>query len=84
MVFQPGQSGNPNGRPKDTAEVRELAKKYTLQAIERLADIMDNGDKDAAKINAATALLDRGWGRPSQSIDIDDAVKDLVQLVIKK
>ena len=38
--FAPGQSGNPGGRPKGTAEVRELARKHTEAAIKKLAAIM--------------------------------------------
>ena len=32
--FKPGQSGNPGGRPKGFAEVRELAREHTVAAIE--------------------------------------------------
>jgi hypothetical protein len=33
VAFQKGQSGNPGGRPKENAEVSELAKAHTLEAI---------------------------------------------------
>ena len=34
--FQKGRSGNPGGRPKVVAEVKELARKHTGKAIETL------------------------------------------------
>jgi hypothetical protein len=40
--FQKGQSGNPGGRPKVVAEVRELAREHTSKAVETLVSIMTN------------------------------------------
>jgi len=37
--FAPGQSGNPGGRPKDEFKVAELARSYTLEAVETLVDL---------------------------------------------
>ena len=68
-AFRPGQSGNPGGRPKAIAEVRHLARQYTSLAIETLASIVQHGDKETARVAAAQALLDRGWGKAVQSLD---------------
>lgn len=67
--FLPGQSGNPGGRPKALREVMELARAKTEAAVEALAGIMsDEAAPAAARVSAATALLDRGWGRPVQGL----------------
>lgn len=68
MPFKPGQSGNPGGRPKEDPEVKELARQHTAEAIERLAAWM-RSDNPKASVSAAVQLLDRGWGRASQSIE---------------
>ncbi|MDE2100282.1 MAG: hypothetical protein KGL39_23730 [Patescibacteria group bacterium] len=70
--FPPGNSANPGGRPKlpeDVKHVRELARQYTEQAIEGLLDALQNGS-GPAKVAAANALLDRGWGKPQQDVDV--------------
>ncbi len=67
--FKPGQSGNPGGRPKETAEVRTLAREHTTEAVEALRSIMSSGDEPAsARVAAANSLLDRGWGRSPLAI----------------
>jgi hypothetical protein len=61
--FLPGQSGNPGGRPKDEHRVSELARSYTVEAIETLVDLMRHGKDERVRGTAAQALLDRGWGK---------------------
>src|SRR6476620_10843994 len=59
--WAPGRSGNPGGRPGGVAEVRELARTHTAEAIGCLLKEMRDGDTSHARIAAANALLDRGW-----------------------
>jgi hypothetical protein len=69
--FKKGQSGNPSGRPKDDLKLRELARKHTREAVETLIEVMSDKDTPpAARVNAAIAILDRGYGRPGQSVDM--------------
>ena len=69
MPFQPGQSGNPGGRPKEVGEVRALARQYTAKAIKTLAAIMaDESARGSERVAAAVALLDRGFGKPAQAV----------------
>jgi hypothetical protein len=54
--------------------VRELARKYTVEAIETLVEIMrDEQSPPAVRVAAANALLDRGHGRPPQAIETSTA-----------
>lgn len=70
--FPKGTSGNPGGMPKGVAEVKALARQWGPQAIETLANIMLRGSSERARIAAADALLDRGFGKPTQPIAGDD------------
>jgi hypothetical protein len=71
--WKKGQSGNPEGgrlqRP-ELREIRELAATYSVAAIDTLAKIMLNGRTPASvRVAAAQALLDRGYGKPTQPLE---------------
>ena len=61
---------------KAPTEIRSLARSHTESALTVLAAIMNKTDApEAARVSAANALLDRGWGKPAQAItggDEDD------------
>jgi hypothetical protein len=73
-------SGNPGGRPampktseerRFDADMRQLAREHGPDAIAKIRAIMD--DENAphmARLNAANSLLDRGYGRPGQSVEL--------------
>ena len=51
------------------AEIKALAKKHSKAAIKVLAAIMNQADGPAtARVSAAQALLDRGWGKAAQPL----------------
>jgi len=73
-----GQSGNRSGRPKRPAtveahkiiaDVKAAARELTPQALGTLQEIIeDKRAPPAARVTAATAILDRGWGRPTETV----------------
>jgi len=70
-TFQPGQSGNPNGRPKNVGDVRRIARTYSEDALKTLAEIMQDKDiAPPARVAAAQCLLDRGYGKPTQQVEL--------------
>jgi Family of unknown function (DUF5681) len=84
--FKPGVSGNPDGRPKrpETIEARRVvanvkaaARELTPVAIDTLEKAMtDQKAPWAPKIAAAIAILDRGWGKPTQPVEANVNIFD--------
>lgn len=70
-TWAPGRSGNPGGRPRAVVEVRDLARSCTEAAVRTLVEVMTNPKAPAAaRVAAAVAVLDRGWGRPQQAVAV--------------
>ena len=81
-----GVSGNPAGRPRSLAtiegrkviaDVKAAARALTPEAIATLLTVMtDAKAPPAARVGAATGILDRGWGKPTQSVEPQVSVLD--------
>jgi len=68
--WRKGQSGNPGGRPKVIGDLQEQARQWAPEALEALREIAASRDAPpSARVSAAVALLDRGYGKLAQSID---------------
>ena len=67
--FQKGESGNPGGRPKLPAEMREMFQTKGAEAFAVLCKHLHANDPRVS-VSAATQILDRAYGRPVQSIDV--------------
>lgn len=79
--FQPGVSANPGGRPKMSEDVREAFRALTPAAIKTLGDLVTNGRTENVRLQAASIILDRFYGKPTQPI-CGDASADPVGLKI--
>jgi hypothetical protein len=65
---------------KALTDIRSLARTHTQGAIKCLAGIMNQSEAPAAaRVAAASALLDRGWGKPTATIE---AGEELAKLLI--
>ncbi|WP_454620143.1 hypothetical protein [Bradyrhizobium cenepequi] len=55
---------------KTLTEIRSLARSHTRTALNVLVGIMRSKDATpAARVSAANAILDRGWGKAPQAIE---------------
>ena len=58
---------------KAPIEIKSLARGHTETALNVLVGIMNQSEAPpAARVSAATALLDRGWGKPAQAIEMPE------------
>lgn len=70
--WQAGRSGNPAGRSKSEYALRDYARTFTKEALETIAGVMrDENAPPEARIRAADALLNRGWGKAPASLDVN-------------
>jgi len=94
--WQPGQSGNPSGRPKGTRDLAGYVLETTYGGKELVDDLVcmargimpnvavqegsrprkDQQVRPADQLKAIEMLLDRGFGRSPQQIDIAHSVSD--------
>lgn len=84
--FLPGYTANPGGRPKGLVNLRELARTFTEEAIQTLAECLHDGD-GRVRVAAANALLDRGWGKPVQPTEDQpehDALAEMTDEELKR
>jgi hypothetical protein len=70
---RPG-AGRKRGRPDRATAVEkegleERARRHTDVALRTLVAIATKGKSEPARVTAATALLDRGYGKPRQAVE---------------
>jgi len=66
--FEKGKSGNPGGVPKALKELKTLAREHSTRAVARLAELME--EDGAVGVAACNSILDRGWGKPTQAVEV--------------
>jgi hypothetical protein len=71
--FLPGSVQNPKGRAAKVRIFSNLAveaRKFAPLALDVLVDLMKSDPSGSVRLSAALAVLDRGFGKPAQSIDL--------------
>jgi hypothetical protein len=78
----PNKAGRPKN-PKNAAEVRELAREKTGAMLEFLSRTALNPKVAiGVRVTCATEILNRGWGKAPQSLDVNHDVQgDLAALL---
>jgi hypothetical protein len=62
-------AGRPSGaRNTVGADLREAAREYTPEALETLRSICKSAASESARVAAASAILDRAYGKPAATV----------------
>lgn len=70
---------------KAPIEIRSLARKHTESALRVLSAIMNKENApESARVAAAQALLDRGWGKATQFIEAETTHRYVARVPDKK
>jgi hypothetical protein len=69
--------------PRSLTEIRSLARSHTRSALNVLVAVMRNTKATPpARVAAANAILDRGWGKATQPIENgDDGALELIHRI---
>lgn len=86
--FKPGCSGNPGGRPAGFAKLIQEKTRDGVTLVEFMLRVFGGKVKAslAQRMEAATWLADRGFGRPKQAVEhsMDDADALRLTIITKK
>jgi len=71
---RPGAGRKPGQVSQAKRDIAEMAKGHAEKALEVLISVANNSKAaPAARVSAASAILDRGYGKPRQAVDMDAA-----------
>jgi hypothetical protein len=65
----PKYGGRKKGTPnKATADIKALALQYTPLSFKALAEIIEHGQSESARVSAIALLWDRAYGKAAQAV----------------
>lgn len=64
-------------------QLTDLARAQTVAAVDALVTIMTGVESATARIAAANALLDRGWGKPRGEVEAEP-VADIAAIIAER
>lgn len=69
----------PLSRPVTPQDIIDRSRQYGPACVDALADVAANGT-DAARVSASSALLDRGFGKVKQGVELSGSFNAEVQI----
>lgn len=70
--------GTPN---KTTAEIKTLAQRHTVEALEELVRLSKEAENEATRVSAIKEIFDRAYGKAPQAITGDSGGPLTVQIL---
>ncbi|MCU4654353.1 hypothetical protein N8I71_16050 [Roseibacterium sp. SDUM158016] len=61
----------------------EMAREHTEIALATLAEVAVRGSTDSARVAAAVAILDRGYGRPTPARETDNSPWNIQEMLLE-
>lgn len=52
-----------------------MCREKTPEALAKILEIMDSGESDKVQLSAAQYVIDRGWGKAAQQMDVNHGVQ---------
>jgi hypothetical protein len=84
IPWQPGQSGNPGGRPKGSKEFRERCREFADEkGLPVLIDIAESA-KHKDRLKAVELLLAYGYGKPKQGVELSGDDGGDIKIIIER
>lgn len=71
--FLPGKSGNPGGAHKVIYKLSRECQGHGAEAVATILEIMRTSKTAGLRLAAARELLDRGFGKPAQALQVSGA-----------
>src|SRR5512135_2542945 len=70
------------GQRKSRTEIASLARAHTETVLNVLIGLVTREDvAPAARVSAGLALVDRGWGNPTQKVEVDDDGPRVIKII---
>ena len=73
----------PTTKRPSACQLTDLARAQTEKAVAVLVEIMTGKETPTARIAAANALLDRGWGKPRGEVEAEPAT-DIAAIIAER
>lgn len=75
--WKPGQSGNPNGRPRKIPALDSLLSKIPESDFQKVIDALVAKAKKG-DVRATEVLLDRSYGKAKQELKVENSQKQVI------
>lgn len=72
------------GKSLSKTYLEELCRERTPEAIRTILWIMIEADRDSTRLDAAKFIIERGWGKASQSLELTGASGGPLEIKIVK